>query len=156
MSLLRRSAGDLLGVQTANGRRIELGSVGGGTTVAHVHTLPTRFSETLVFPVEYAIAESESVPNLLGRRGVFDNLQIDFDSTLTHTILSPRWLDEGDKRLWDALCGASERVAQCWSQNPLPAPGDQAALRLYRRGGQLFATATAMMRSFCTWDEHVP
>jgi hypothetical protein len=152
VSLLRRSTGDLLGVQTTNGRRIELGSVGGRTTVAHVHALPTRFSETMVFPVEYAIAETESVPNLLGRRGVFDNLQIDFDSTLAHTMLAPRWLDDGGKRLWDALCAASERVAQCWPENPLPAPGDEAAGQLLRRGEQLFATAAAMMRSFCTYD----
>jgi hypothetical protein len=152
VSLLRQSAGELLGIDVEQGRRIELGSVGGSTTVAYVHKFTTRFSDNLVFPVEFAIADNESVPNLLGRRDVFDSLQVDFDSTLANTKLAPRWLDDQGKRLWDALNSANDRVAQCWMENPLAAPGDEAALALFNRAGQLFATAAVMMRSFCTWD----
>lgn len=152
VSLLRNSMADLLAVPLESGQKIDLTSVGGASSMAYVHTIRTRFDEHLIGNVRFAIAESEQVPNLLGRLDVFDNLQIGFDSTLLHTTLVPRWLDDGGKRLWDALCAASERVAQCWSDNPLPAPGDEAALQLFRRGGQLFATAAAMMRSFCTYD----
>jgi len=152
VSLLRNSMAVLLAVPLESGQKIDLTSVGGASTKAYVHTIRTQFDERLIGNVRFAIAESEQVPNLLGRLDVFDNLQIDFDSTLAHTILSPRWLDEGDKRLWDALCGASERVAQGWSENPLPVPGDEAGKQLLRRGGQLFATAATMMKSSCTWD----
>lgn len=152
VSLLRRSAGELLGLHVESGRRVQLGSVGGGIAGAYVHVLPTRFDENLVLPVEFAIADSETVPNLLGRRNVFDDLQVDFDATLQRTALVPKWLDDGDKQLWETICGASETVAQRWRDNPLPEPGDEAGGQILRRGEQLFATAAGMMKLFRTWD----
>ncbi len=85
ISLLRRSAADVLGLDFESGRRVELTTVGHGVTVAYVHELLTRFDEHICYPVPYAVSASESVPNLLGRLGVFDHLRIDFDAALKET-----------------------------------------------------------------------
>lgn len=79
VSLLRRSAADLLGLDYKAGRKVSLGSVGGSSTVAYVHDVTTRFDKATELAVPFAIVETESVPNLLGRLGVFDRFQVDFD-----------------------------------------------------------------------------
>lgn len=152
VSLLRRSVGELLGINVAEGREITLSSVGGASTGAFVHSLAARFSETMVGPVEFAIADNETVPNLLGRRGVFDQLQVDFDSTLEATTVLNRWLDPGQLRLWDVLNATSERMATAWAANPLPEPGDEAVGQLVRRGEQLVATAAGLMKLHRTFE----
>ena len=67
ISLLRRSAGELLGLDVEAGRRVQLGAVGGAQTVAFVHDLQTRLGNWPFAPVPFAIAEGENAPNLLGR-----------------------------------------------------------------------------------------
>ena len=79
VSLLRRSSADLLGVSLESGKRIELTSVGDTKTGAYVHNVRTRFNESFTRDVRFAIAETEDVPNLLGRLDVFDFLRIVFD-----------------------------------------------------------------------------
>ena len=88
ISLLRRSFADLLGIDLAAGRRIELGSVGGSRIVAFVHEIETRFADQIVLSIPYAISEIERVPNLLGRLGVFENLRIEFDPLLRGTTIT--------------------------------------------------------------------
>jgi hypothetical protein len=87
VSLLRNSVGHLLGLRPKDGERIELSSVGGVGTTAYLHRLQTRFDEHLNIPVIYAIADSESVPNLLGRRDIFDMLAVCFDPQEKQTSL---------------------------------------------------------------------
>lgn len=70
---------DLLGLHLETGRRIELTSIGGDSTVVYVHTIQTRMDENFMRNVRFAIAEREDVPNLLGRLDVFDFLRIVFD-----------------------------------------------------------------------------
>ncbi|MFH1110579.1 MAG: DUF5677 domain-containing protein [Planctomycetota bacterium] len=152
VSLLRRSTADLLGITLESGRRIALTSVGNATTGAYVHAIRTRFNEGLACDVRFAIADTEEVPNLLGRLDVFDSLQVYFDATLQVTTVAPVWLDAANKRLWDVVADASEHIASRWRDNPLPAPGDEAAGQLLRRGEQLFATAAGLMRLPCTWE----
>ena len=103
MSLLRRSVADLLGVKLEKGRRIEVTSVGGGQTVAYVHELHSRLAENIAYRIPFAIADTEAVPNLLGRLHVFDRLQIDFDGTMQETRIDPPWLDDNEKIIWDDL-----------------------------------------------------
>lgn len=79
VSLLKRSVADLLGLRLEAGRRIELTSIGGHSTVVYVHTIQTRIDENFIRNVRFAIAEREDVPNLLGRLDVFDFLRIVFD-----------------------------------------------------------------------------
>ncbi len=82
ISLLERSAGSILGLNVESGRRIVLSSVGGAETVAWVHEIPMRISEGLEIFVPFAVADSESVPPLLGWTGVFDKLRICFDPVM--------------------------------------------------------------------------
>ena len=88
VSLLRKSTAASLGISLESGRKIDLSSVGGGGTTAFVHIIQTRFDDGIEFPVPYAIAEKETVPNLLGRLGVFDQLQIHFDGQCMETRIS--------------------------------------------------------------------
>ncbi len=89
VSLLRRSSADLLGVRLESGKRIELASVGDGKTGAYVHHVRTRFNEDFTRDVRFAIAETEDVPNLLGRLDVFDVLRIVFDPLNRETQVTP-------------------------------------------------------------------
>ncbi len=93
VSLLRRSVAGVLGIDLESGRRIDLASVGGGRTNAYVHEIPSRFGDGIEVTVPYAIAEIENVPNLLGRRVVFDELQVDFDPSLKETRIVAPWLE---------------------------------------------------------------
>lgn len=79
VSLLRRSVADLLGLRLEAGRRIDLSSIGGASTIVYVHTIQTRVDAKVIRNVRFAIAEREDVPNLLGRLDVFDYLRIVFD-----------------------------------------------------------------------------
>lgn len=86
VSLMRRSMAEEIGLRLEAGRRITLSTVGGSTTQAFVHELTLRFgasgSESMV-PV--AVADSETVPNLLGRQGVFEVFHIHFDPVAHRT-----------------------------------------------------------------------
>ena len=84
ISLLRRSLADFLGIALSSGTRIEMSGVGGATTVAYFHSIKTKFDQDLL-DVRYAIAESETVPILLGRLDVFDTFQVHFDPIQQHT-----------------------------------------------------------------------
>jgi len=89
ISLLRRSIADLLGVPLEGGQRVEMSAVVGGAVTAFRHDLEFRVGDgTLTFRAPFAIAEREDVPNLLGRLGIFDALQIEFDPRLKETRIS--------------------------------------------------------------------
>lgn len=148
-SLLRRSAGELLGVAIETGRRIELRSVGGSTVVAYVHELYTRFGDTLAYPVPYAIAETESVPNLLGRRGVFDLLQVDFDASLQETLILFPWLDPRDgkdQRIYEFLIETQKHIHSRWDKSAFPKPAGDVVASLYNRMAQLFVSAMGLIK----------
>jgi hypothetical protein len=87
ISLLRRSAAEVLNLDLQSGRAISLTSVGPGKTGAFVHFILTRFSPDLELLVPFAIADHEEVPNLLGRLGVFTRLAVEFDPTLRRTFI---------------------------------------------------------------------
>lgn len=90
VSLLRQSAVDLLGVSLDAGRRIVLGSVTDGTIVAYVHELTIRFGSTAPIIAPFAIAETDDVPNLLGRLGILERFKFVFDPTQRRTeVLGP-------------------------------------------------------------------
>jgi hypothetical protein len=122
VSLLRRSVADLLGLELESGREIDVTSVGGGKTVAFVHTVQTRFADTIAYPVPFAIAETETVPNLLGRHQVFDLLQVDFDGTLEETRIAAPWLQDDDRRIWGFLLDTEKHILQRWGELNLPDP----------------------------------
>jgi hypothetical protein len=146
VSLLRRSAADLLGVKLELGRKIDLLSIGGSQTDAFVHELRSRFGEGIELTVSYAIATTEQVPNLLGRQGVFDTLQVDFDGSLQQTRILAPWLDDNQARIWRHLMETEEHILGRWQDNPLPGRADEAAGQLVRRGAQVLAAITGLLK----------
>lgn len=111
ISLLRKSTADLLGIELESGRKIDLSGVGSGKIDAFVHAVPTSFEQGLAdVPIPYAIATTEAVPNLLGRIGVFELLQVDFDPSLNESQIRARWLDDGDRQVWNWLIETQEHV----------------------------------------------
>lgn len=86
ISVLRRSSAEQLGIAYETGRPAELGSVGQGKLRGRIHEIPTRLESAVEpLPVPFLIADSEDVPNLLGRFGVFDRFEITFDPKQRHT-----------------------------------------------------------------------
>lgn len=147
ISLLRASVANLLGLRLQEGRRVELGSVGGNSVTAYVHDISSRFGSDIELTVPYAIAESENVPNLLGRHGIFDTLQIDFDPSLKETRVSAPWLSDGQVVVRKILIECDKHILSRWSNKALPAPGDNAARQFIRRGAQLLAAFEALLKS---------
>lgn len=146
VSLLRRSVADVLGVDLESGRRIELGSVGGGRTNAYVHEIRSRFGDGVEITVPYAIAEIENVPNLLGRCAVFDELQVDFDASLEETRIAAPWLDRQQRRIFRFLLATQNHILARWNTNPLPGRADDAAQMFMRRGDQLLAAVVGLLK----------
>ena len=112
VSLLRCSVAELLGIDLTAGREIELRSVGGARTKAYVHDLPIRFGTNINVTVPFAFATNEEVPNLLGRKRVFDLLQIDSDATLQEVGITAPWLDAEDRRIWEFLFRTEKHILE--------------------------------------------
>jgi hypothetical protein len=148
VSLLRRSVAELLGIELESGRKIELATIGGGKTRAHVHELLSRFDDGMQLTVPYAIADTEDVPNLLGRRGVFDVLQVDFDASLEQTRVTGAWLDENGRRIWRFLLETDRYILdrKRWSSHRLPGRADEAAGVLVRRGAQVMTAIAGLLK----------
>jgi len=90
ISLLRRSTAASLGITPHRGRPVELSGVGGGKASGFIHMIETRFGVGLELSVPYLVSIHENVPNLLGRFGVFDQLNFLFDSrTRSTSVLWP-------------------------------------------------------------------
>jgi hypothetical protein len=146
ISLLRRSVADILGLNLEEGKFIDLGAVGGSRTRAFVHIVPTRIGDGIELSLPYAIAESERVPNLLGRMGLFDTLQIDFDGTMRETRFSAPWLDDRSRRIWDAVLELSRRIERNWPESDVPSPGREAAAHLFTRASRILASIAGLLK----------
>ncbi len=146
VSLLRSSIAGLLGLKLEDGRAVQLGSVGGAKTTCYLHEIHTRFDQGIEYPVPYAIAATENVPNLLGRLGVFDTLQIDFDATLEETRITTQWLSPDGRRIYDAFLGTERHILARWQDIDLPEPAPQVARYFVQRAAQLLADVTGLMK----------
>lgn len=152
VSLLARSVADLLKLDLEAGKQVELSSVGGRAMVAFVHSIETDFAEGIRYPVRYAIATTEDVPNLLGRLDVFDRLQIGFDATTTGTLIAPPWLNNEQRRIHEFLIETEAHILQRWSEMGWPDRVPEAVRRLMDRMGQLYAGALALLKLHCTYS----
>lgn len=146
VSLLRRSAADLLGIDLETGRRIRLTSVGGAETVAYVHDLTVRFDPRMEYAVPFAIAANEAVPNLLGRLRVFDSLQVDFDATLKETRITGPWLDEARVLVCECLAATERHILSRWDDLGWPAPAPEAAHRFVNRAGAMMVDVVGLVK----------
>lgn len=89
-TLVKRSVGELLALEVEAGRQIELGSLAGDRVPAFVHEIPMRAGPHTEFLVPVAVCAHENVPNLLGRFGVWDHLEITLDGTRRETRIESR------------------------------------------------------------------
>lgn len=88
ISVLHRSAADLLGIQLQSGRPVDLVSVGSSPRPYFVHEVPARIADLPEFLLRVAIADGERVPNLLGRLDVIERLRIDLDAAIKATRIT--------------------------------------------------------------------
>lgn len=147
VSLLRRSVADLLGIDLESGRRIDLTGVGGSRMTAYVHVLETRLDdEWPLFPIPFAIADIETVPNLLGRLGVFDKLQVDFDVSLTQTTLSAPWLGPDDRKFWESLLETENHILSSLKAADLSDEVREAISRMITQAGLLIASVAGLVK----------
>ena len=148
VSLLRRSVAELLGIELAAGRRIELSGVGGASTAAYVHELEARFNgeESGGMRIPFAIAADENVPMLLGRLGVFDRLQVDFDASLRETSIAAPWLSQSSAELLRGFLRIDEAILKRWKPECLPSPANRVVARLLNRAAQLVGGARGLVK----------
>lgn len=147
VSLMRRSVADLLGIDLKSGKRIDLTGVGGASLEAYVHGLTAQLEEDWPpFEIPFAIASSESVPNLLGRLGVFDRLQVDFDASLTHTTLSAPWLGPLDRKIWESLLSTETHILNRLGGAEVSGEVWEAIRRMITQAGLLTASVAGLAR----------
>lgn len=147
VSLLRRSVADLLHIDLESGRHIDLTGVGGAQTSAYVHDLPTRLDHNSPpLTVPFAIAAVETVPNLLGRLGVFDRLQVDFDASVRETRITGPWIGEQELTVWNAFLETEQSILNRWDQLDWSEPVREATRKLIKRASQVFAAAVSMVK----------
>lgn len=151
VSLLRRSVADLLEIDLTSGREVELGSVGGARTEAYVHDLQIRIAPDLSFAAPFAIATNETVPNLLGRLGIFDVLQVDFDATMNEVGISTPWLDAESRRDWEFLIRTEHHILKRFNELELTTDTRVVARQFVDRGGQILASATGLLKVHRTY-----
>lgn len=77
ITLLPLSVADILDISLKSGKKITLTGVGGGQLNAYIHYLDIIFGDTVTMSnIPVAIADSEQVPALLGRLGIYDQRNI--------------------------------------------------------------------------------
>ena len=89
ISLMQNSVALALGINVAAGKREQVRGVGGGIISAYLHDVHVEVGRRdLLIPM--AIAETDNVPNLLGRYGVIDRISIRLDHRTKATTLAWR------------------------------------------------------------------
>jgi|GEM_PF-3574276 len=146
ISVVSRSAADLLGIDPCKGEPIELAGVGTAARRYSVHRFAARIGDMPEFKMRIAVAEHENVPNLLGRLDVLDHFQIDLDVSLEETRVSPPWLDSGGRTLWRHLLEVEEAILRAWLDHPLLGRVDEATRRFVNRADQLMATGAGLLK----------
>lgn len=147
VTLLRRSAAEVLGVDLDAGRAIELGAVGGGQTQAYVHTLTLKLADQFFLnDTPVAFAESEAVPNLLGRAGVLDRIGTTLDACLRETQFRTPWLREEHRPLREAVFEIDREIHRRIADHPSPGRVDEALKVLMNRSAQLMVAIDGLIQ----------
>jgi hypothetical protein len=76
ISVLTRSAADLLGIPCESGEEVDLTGIGAGPRRYFVHRVIARIGGMQDFEMRIAFADREDVPNLLGRLDLIDRFDI--------------------------------------------------------------------------------
>lgn len=78
ISLFPKADASLLKLEFSEGEYNPVVGIGRVLMPAYIHNVKMRIGET-VFNVEVAFVDSDEVPRLLGRKGVFERFKIAFD-----------------------------------------------------------------------------
>jgi hypothetical protein len=84
ISIISRDFGELFGHKLEKGRKIKLKGIGDIHIIAYVHKMEMLIG-THAALVEVAIAVNNDVPNVIGRRGLFDIFEIQFKNKKQQT-----------------------------------------------------------------------
>jgi len=76
-SVLSRSFGELFGHNIEKGKRIRMKGFGEEEIIAFIHTMQIKLGKHEI-EVKIVIAENDNVPNVLGRKDVFNLFEIQF------------------------------------------------------------------------------
>ena len=77
LTLFKRSFGDLLGLDVERGKPVDVQGSGRGKLKTYLHSVEIRIHTTAI-SLQTAFASTDTPPNLLGRQGLFDQLDIFF------------------------------------------------------------------------------
>lgn len=137
VSLLRRSVAQFLGVELEAGRRIELGAIGGGKTIAFVHEVRVSLESNDTRTIFMGIANTERVPNLLGRFSVLDQVGVDLDASLQETRFNAPWLPPNGRALIEFFSELDAHILARWDQVNLSNDAKLVIARFLQRAQQL-------------------
>lgn len=146
MTLLPNSTGEALGLNITSGRKITVDVAGTTSIQAFLHELELRFEGQPAFNAPVAISADDKASGFLGRVGIFDQFQFDFDSTLSETRVFPVWLSHEQAHIWKGLSEISQYIALKSGENPLPSPANDVANRFINMGGQVVAGAAGLIK----------
>ena len=77
VSIMMRSFGELFVHDLRKGRKIRLKGIGPIHIDAYIHKMHLLIGKEQI-AIEVAISEDDNAPNILGRRGLFDQYEIQF------------------------------------------------------------------------------
>lgn len=146
ISVVPRSAGELLGIVPDKGEAVDLAGVGAPPQRYFVHRFAARIGDAPDFQMRIAVADREDAPSLLGRLDILDRFQIDLDVSLEETRVSAPWLDADNRRIWRCCLKAEASVLRAWADHPLPGRVDEAAKRFVNRADQLVAAGAGLLK----------
>jgi hypothetical protein len=87
VTILRRSYGELLGLDVEKGRPARFKGFGKGEIKTYLHDLELKIGNDVI-KTKVAISDDDTVPNVLGRKDVFDRCVISFLNGKAQTSFS--------------------------------------------------------------------
>lgn len=76
-TVLSRSFGELFGHDVKSGRRIKMKGFGEEEIIAYIHSMQLKIGEYEI-EAKVVVAENDKVPNVLGRKDIFNVFEIQF------------------------------------------------------------------------------
>lgn len=84
ISLIRRSFGELLGIEIEKGRCAKFGGVSGKKIETYIHRVELQIGK-FTLETNVAFSKDDTTPNLLGRLGIFETFEIHFKNKTERT-----------------------------------------------------------------------
>jgi len=78
VTVIKRSFADLIGIKVEDGKFAEFSGIGGGRIEAYIHRVDLKIGYYMFKEVEVAFCTDDTPPNLLGRKGIFEVMDVYF------------------------------------------------------------------------------